>query len=183
MCNWHHVTCHPAIKGMELTAEKRASKFAVEDDAMDTLARDVATGGDGGGLGTARPPKCNAHARFKGSSPIVKDGQCDIIFFRPVDTIGHLTLLGDAPRKCDFVAEVLSIESIEPTTGPISQVIVGPAFGENKLAKLSHLDYVSLSATLRVWEFGESGYHVTCDMHLGCSCRVSECVFFEKMSC
>ena len=160
---------------MALTAGSRTSKFSVEDDSMDTLARDVATGGRDvlGKMNPACPPKRTAHQR---TSPIVKDGVRDIMFFRPVDTIGHLTLLGDAPRKCDFVAEVFSIESFEPATGPISQVIVGRALGETKLAKLSHLDYTYLSATLRVWEFGESGYHVTCDMHLGC--KDSECVLF-----
>ena len=73
----------------------------------------------------------------------------------------HLTLLGDAIRKFDFVAQTFSVVSVE--TG---HVVLGPAFGEPVLVRLSHLTYDELSRNLSVWEHGDTGYHVIQEMLL-----------------
>jgi hypothetical protein len=73
----------------------------------------------------------------------------------------HLTLLGDAIRKFDFVAQTFSVVSVET-----DHVVLGPAFGEPVLVRLSHLTYDELSRNLSVWEHGDTGYHVIQEMPL-----------------
>ena len=86
----------------------------------------------------------------------------EIVFFRPVDkNYSHLTLLGDAIRKFDFVAQTFSVVSVET-----DNVVLGPAFGDPVLVRLSHLTYDELSKNLLVWEHGEAGYHVIQEMSL-----------------
>ena len=100
----------------------------------------------------------------------VSDNQDSIVFFKPVDgSLAHLTILGDSIRKCDFVAQVYGVLSTEvnSATGRVAHVTLGPAFGEPKLVRFSHLPYGTLSSKLCVWEFSETGYHVRQEMSPG----------------
>ena len=82
-----------------------------------------------------------------------------VVFFRPLETISHLTLLGDAPRKCDFVCQQFHVISKDT-----DNVVVGSAIGQPKLTVLTHLPYETLSSKLKIWEFDDAGFHVTQDM-------------------
>lgn len=98
---------------------------------------------------------------FRHGVEVAQSGK-EIVFFRPVDkSYSHLTLLGDAIRKFDFVAQTFSVVSVET-----DHVVLGPAFGEPVLVRLSHLTYDELSRNLSVWEHGDTGYHVIQDMPL-----------------
>ena len=99
---------------------------------------------------------------------VIHEGR-NIVFFRPVDNINHLTLLGDAPRRCDFVSQIFMVVSLETERGSgtchkISHVTIGPPLGAPKLAKLSNLNYDVLSSKLGIWTCDESGYHVNTTM-------------------
>lgn len=92
----------------------------------------------------------------------------NFVFFRPLENISYLTLLGDAPRRCDFICQCFQIIECDA-----SNVVIGPQTGQPKLTKLSHLSYETLSSKLAIWEFQEADYHVTREMWLGSPLRTS----------
>ena len=95
-------------------------------------------------------------------TPSSTDHANNLVFFKPLDSLAHLTLMGDAPRKCDFMCQIFSIVSASA-----QHVVVGRPFGQPKLAKLSHLPYDVFSRKLKIWQFEESGFHVIEKMWLG----------------
>lgn len=88
----------------------------------------------------------------------------NFVFFRPLENISYLTLLGDAPRRCDFICQCFQIIDCD---WDASNVVIGPQTGQPKLTKLSHLSYETLSSKLAIWEFQEADYHVMQEMWLG----------------
>ena len=101
-----------------------------------------------------------------GSTMPSTDGQ---VFFRPVDgNLAHQTFLGDGFRS-DFecMGQILSIVRTErDTANRIREVFLGPTTGEPKAMTLSKQSFERLSSSLKIWECGETGYHVQRSMYL-----------------
>lgn len=137
----------------------RKRELILEDDSMDT-SRVMVQQQDAGQHNTGRA-RDRAGARPPDMTASSTDHANNMVFFKPLDNIAHLTLMGDAPRKCDFMGQTFSILSASA-----QHVSVGRPFGQPKLANLSHIPYDVLSSKLKIWDFEESGFHITEKMWL-----------------
>lgn len=155
----HKAFGYTAILGSSHVKRKRTFQLEdLEDDSMDGFNTSLVSC-------KSDVPAQPAHRVRQGASDMadarqgLPERQDGVLFFRPLERISHLTLLGDVPRKCDFVCQLFHV--INKDT---DNVVVGSAFGQPKLTVLTHVPYETLSSKLKIWEFDDAGFHVIQDM-------------------
>ena len=97
------------------------------------------------------------------------------MFFRPVDgNLSYHTFLGEGFRSdFDCLVQVLGIVNAQTDEhGAVCEVILGPSVGEPKPMKLCKAPFNRLATSLKIWDAGETGYHVQADMFLACESLV-----------
>ena len=94
-----------------------------------------------------------------------------IVFFRPVEgNLAHHTFIGTSfQSNFDCMVQILSVAKVERERDGqvIREIVLGPSVGEPKVIRLSKLAFGRLSTSLKIWEPGESSYHVFHPMFLG----------------
>ena len=87
-----------------------------------------------------------------------------LVFFRPVEgNLAYHTFIGTSfQSNFDCMVQILTVAKVEREhNGQIREIILGQAVGEPKVMKLSKLDAGNLPTSLKIWEPGENGYHVS----------------------
>ena len=149
--------------------------FALQGDGTPSLELETDTTTSLVSVSTAQPD-CRAGAGSR-EFPAVGGN----VFFRPVDgNLSYHTFLGDGFNSdFDCLGQVMTVVKSIVSNGRIDEVFLGSSTGEPKAMTLSKMTFQRLSTSLKIWDYGESGYHAhISDMCLACA-SAALCPFFS----